>query len=1232
MAIPFRWSRLRRRGRSARRSSAAASNRLGLSGEMLEERRLLTITPALLADINTDSSLNIEGTPSVDESGLIFFGDNFGDLWRTDGTPQGTFFVSHPNIGFFSDPTSIGNTTFFWSGFSGNEIWVSDGTYAGTKSIATFQLGVQPSTIFDVAGTAYFVASDGTHGQELWKSDGTSSGTVMVADINPGSASSGIANLTNADGTLFFTADDGVHGQELWKVGADGTPTIFDVNPGSATSQTANLKDVNGTLFFTAYSAQAGFGLWKVEPGAQAAQQVKGFISQPSLTEFDLTNVDGTLFFGAVSTYGGPQQLWKSDGTAAGTQAIPGGYTLPSGFDQLKMASVGGWLYFFSTDSSSGNEMASLWKTDGTPENTVQVRGGFQGGVDYIYGGGNGHLTAVGNLLMFGANNGTGGEELWKSDGTTAGTVLVNNNGTQFFGNSGTVVGSTLYFEAADSTHHTEVWRSDGTTAGTQMLTRFAQHTDSSTNGYGAAVVPGNDVAYFTTYAHDNSHPQLWKTDGTTAGTVPVKDNFYQIEGSGFGINSHMLTVGNWLYFSASDGVNGDELWRSDGTQTGTQLVADITPGSGGSYPRGLTWFGGKLFFDAGPLGQPSLLYTSDGTAAGTHALAPDKLGSSAFAMLPMGDSLYFTAKPIGSNTLELWKTDGTSEGTVLVRDISAENLINVNGTLYFVGKDPSNDTGSELWKSDGTTAGTVQLKDINPSFTSPGVPASSFPSAFTNVDGTLFFSADDGVHGPELWKSDGTADGTVLVKDIRPSALDGTASLTDLTAVGNQLFFTIDDGVHGRELWKSDGTGAGTTLVKDLMPGSATSSISNLINVNGRLFFTGTDGVHYGLWMSDGYPQGTVFVSDIPIDIIRGGGAANFTVALNRLFFTMDDSVHGMENWTIAPPPVPQLFYNNSHFDGNNPAATADDDAALASDKTAYLPGGGLAGFNNISSSPQGINGLALDFAGSHPDITAADFTFKVGTSNAPDSWSDAPPPSVVSVRAGAGDGGGDRVELVWPDGAIKNTWLQVTVAANSRTGLTDPFVFYFGNRVGDTGTADPSTFALSSAADQIEIRTHSGSDQPITSPYDINRDGAVDGTDESIARQNPGFLPMLNLPVAAQTPLAAPSAATAVAVDFSAATLGGSNVVGEASDLAAGQAVASALAQAFTDDELLEPVDVSAVAPPVAALAKPPQEQAVAQVLDASAAALAELDITLGDSDTNSQGDDSFDSPSLS
>ena len=159
--------------------------------------------------------------------------------------------------------------------------------------------------------------------------------------------------------------------------------------------------------------------------------------------------------------------------------------------------------------------------------------------------------------------------------------------------------------------------------------------------------------------------------------------------------------------------------------------------------------------------------------------------------------------------------------------------MTELNGSLYVPADDGS--TGAELWKTNGTTAGTVLVKNINPG------SASSAPSDIVAVGSRLFFVADDGSHGPELWQSNGTGPGTTLVKDIATGAPGSAGS--NLTGLGAQLYLSADDGSHGQELWTSDGTAPGTQLVADLNA-SGSSSPHELIDLNGTLLFAADDGI----------------------------------------------------------------------------------------------------------------------------------------------------------------------------------------------------------------------------------------------------------------------------------------------------------------------------------------------------------------------------------------------------
>ncbi|MEX0676561.1 MAG: ELWxxDGT repeat protein [Pirellulales bacterium] len=610
--------------------------------------------------------------------------------------------------------------------------------------------------------------------------------------------------------------------------------------------------------------------------------------------------------------------------------------------------------------------------------------------------------------------------------------------------------------------------------------------------------------------------PELWMTDGTIPGTLMVKDIRPLAAGSS---PSYLTAVGGTLFFAADDGSNGVELWTSDGTSAGTTLVKNINL-AGSSSPAELTNVNGTLYFRADNGANGAELWKSDGTDAGTvmvmdiHASA----GSDPRYLIKIGGKLFFTADD-GANGSELWMSDPGTSSTMMVKDINPgsygsyagyfRSMTNVGGILFFSALDSTN--GFELWKSDGTMAGTTLVKDVR-----TGV-ASSFPFVMTDVGGTLFFTADDGATGFELWKSDGTELGTVPVKDINTG---GAGSGPDaLTNVGGTLLFRANDGTNGVELWKSDGSGAGTEIVLDINT-SGSSTPRYLTNVSGTLYFRATEGTTAGLtgtelWSSDGTPGGTTLVADIapaePSSNPRG--LANVT---GTLFFSAESTANNQEPWIVRGPSASvaaaRLFYNDSKFDGNNPAANAGDDAAIAIDKMAYMPDAGPATFANVSSYSKGINGVMFDLAGLYGTISAAALTVQKGTGNTPANWPLAPAPIDVVVRAGAGVGGSDRVELIWANEAINKTWLRVTVKANFNTNLAAPFTFLFGNAVGDSGMGNSPTAAITNAADEIFARNSVGPSQTVTSLADFNRDGIVNAADEIIARDNSGFLPLLN------------------------------------------------------------------------------------------------------------------------
>jgi hypothetical protein len=253
-------------------------------------------------------------------------------------------------------------------------------------------------------------------------------------------------------------------------------------------------------------------------------------------------------------------------------------------------------------------------------------------------------------------------------------------------------------------------------------------------------------------------------------------------------------------------------------------------------------------------------------------------------------------------------------------------------------------------------------------------------------------------------------------------------------------------------------------------------------------------------------------------------GGTVNYSPQYNASNVTL--SVSGVSPLVQSPAEVStvvarHLFYNQSgtstRYDHNDLAINSLDDNAIATDKTAYLwEDPGAATFANVSSYTKGINGIMVDISGSHPSITAADFIFKVGNNNSPGTWSTANAPTSVSVRAGAGVSGSDRVEIIWNGAAAPiKQWLEVITLANANTGLAQEAghpaghgdAFFFGNAVGNTGLGDTTANSLVTATDEAAIRANPAlvsANIPITNIYDVNRSASVSAVDESAARLN--------------------------------------------------------------------------------------------------------------------------------
>ena len=408
------------------------------------------------------------------------------------------------------------------------------------------------------------------------------------------------------------------------------------------------------------------------------------------------------------------------------------------------------------------------------------------------------------------------------------------------------VYNSELYFFADDGIHGKELWKTDGSEEGTILVKDIVVGSGSS---FPSSLTLSGSILYFT--ADDGIFGrELWKTDGTKAGTVMIKD-----------INStstphqigNLFDYNGTLVFRADNGFTGLELWKSNGTENSTILIKEIFVGGVSSSPTNFAIHSGYLYFTATGNAGVELYRTSGDELStelvkdlytGGNAVAPNSSNPS--AVISLGDNIYFSAYvPIPNTINQFGRRLCIVEANFLFNSISGdpnpELLTESGGLIYYRSFSSTSGVGNELFASTGSgDENTFNLvKDIRLG------PAYSNPSGLTPYNGILLFRANDGEHGTELWSSDGSEGGTVMVKDIF-SGSSGSAFVNSSlgTVIQGLLFFNANDGIHGNELWVSDATENGTYMIMDLNLGTGWSDPAYYTEFNGFVYFSASNGV----------------------------------------------------------------------------------------------------------------------------------------------------------------------------------------------------------------------------------------------------------------------------------------------------------------------------------------------------------------------------------------------------
>jgi ELWxxDGT repeat protein len=760
-------------------------------------------------------------------------------LWSTDGTTQGTVLLKSLRAGLGTFLTQRNGVLYVGASDSeassvGFSLWKSDGTPEGTTLLRRepAEQGRYGGHSHAWAGdTLVFTATDDAHGMALWKSDGTPSGTTVVMQNPPPYHGLLTDGLTECGGKVLFWGARDLDRYSLWRTdGTDaGTVLVKDIDTAAPSSSGSlfppELFCHGGTFYFSAWDAEAGRELWKSDGTPQGTVRMADLApGTGGAFPGQFTAHGGAFFFWAGDVTAG-HELWTSDGTPQGTRRLadlaPGTASSTQGLDILTMLSTPVGLFFMANDGVNGVE---LWKTDGTPGGTVRLTQHTTEGFDFT---GLRGVWSRGALHFWGDD-----DELWRSDGTVPGTVRVARlanytRGALEADRPGVDLGGTLFFAANNGTEE-RLWQTDGTSRGTVAVggATSLQHPRYLTPFGARLLVVASEP--FQSYS-------LWSVDAS--GAAPQKLGPFEYSGNAL---RPLVTAGSQAFYLDGYSFEGYSLWRTDGTPEGTLRLRHVGRPLPDWSPRLLTPLGSRVFFVASATWGHEELWTSDGTVDGTvRVMGLDAVERrvSFEHLVATKDRLYFWATTEARGR-ELWMSDGTEAGTRPLGAISApgwwtfepSNTAVVGNTLYFVtapmGAPP------ELWKTDGGAPVKVYTFGTNEKVRPP--------AQLAVFGDTLVFWADDGVSGYQPWRSDGTAAGTVRIKTLRPggaSAVDIPGAFTRLGAKG-PLVFSASDGPTGLELWRTNGTPEGTVRVADIVPGVASSAPRWMVTSGQHLYF----------------------------------------------------------------------------------------------------------------------------------------------------------------------------------------------------------------------------------------------------------------------------------------------------------------------------------------------------------------------------------------------------------
>ena len=491
------------------------------------------------------------------------------------------------------------------------------------------------------------------------------------------------------------------------------------------------------------------------------------------------------------------------------------------------------------------------------------------------------YYAEVGEDVLFPAYDSAAGIELWKTDGTTAGTrrvIDISPGLENTFISNLTEHDGLLYFNASRNVDDfwqpisAALWESDGTAEGTRQISSLAASEMISTSN---GLIFSHDEG-LSMYQHRTLTPlwnesvfiyssfsgpdkvffrddvSLWVTDGSVEGTVRLTDFEPWILAAEDGV----------VYYTTFDDPGG-RVWKTDGTREGTSDTPWVELAS---TPYRAAVHEGTFYFSTSVgFGTEQYWYVDNSTLEVKQL--GDRQGQVVmnrieFSSRPEWDFYFYDSTDSG----ELWRTDGTDEGTLRLADF-AQSVVQHDDKLLF------SDNEKQLWRTDGTIEGTIPIKEIT--------VGHKFPRILSTDNAVYFHGNDGGAAGMELWKSDGTVDGTVLVKDIHPGTAD--FNVDSFRALGDKIVLTSVEYYRNRHTgsWAFDRS---TSEMQSLSPNVPFRN--EFVQIGNSLFVVGSA----RLWKTDGTADGTGQWSS-------AGGVFRLGALDDELIFTVGRELHKLPN-----------------------------------------------------------------------------------------------------------------------------------------------------------------------------------------------------------------------------------------------------------------------------------------------------------------------------------------------